>query len=357
MIASSLPENASVVTYASEHHANMLPWRRGPATVAYLDCPHSSDESLASLEAHCRLHRGTALVAVTGASNVTGELWPIAELSDIAHRYGARLLVDAAQLAPHAEVDMCKLGIDYLAASGHKLYAPFGAGVLVGPSDWLKLKDPWLMGGGAVEFVTTDSVLWSGLPERQEAGSPNVIGAVALGSALKALSSYGMARLEKDEMAIGDYARERLRTVPGIEVYSLWGSAARRIGVVTFNLAGYDHSLVAAILSAEYGVGVRHGCFCAHPLVVELLGLTVKDAARLRAQLLQGEHPVMPGAVRASIGIGTIRQDVDYLVEALNEIVASGPRWRYSRDARTGDYLPEADPRPWPAMGWPRAAE
>ena len=112
------------------------------------------------------------LVAVTGATNVTGEIWPVAEIARVAHQYGARLLVDAAQPAPHAPIDMQRDGIDYLALSGHKLYAPYGAGALIGERDWLSTGDPFLRGGGAVKLVTVEETLWAELPDRQEAGSP-----------------------------------------------------------------------------------------------------------------------------------------------------------------------------------------
>src|SRR6266567_4087577 len=134
--------------------------------------------------------RGT-LVVVTGASNVTGELWPIAELADVAHRHGARIVVDAAQLAPHRPIDLRACGADYLVFSGHKLYAPFGAGVLVGRADWLRAADPYLRGGGATAQVTEQGerlgVAWSQVPDRHEAGSPNVVGVHALAAACRTL--------------------------------------------------------------------------------------------------------------------------------------------------------------------------
>ena len=177
VLANALPEDAGV---AGEHHADLLPWLRGRATV--LPVPASPDEAVGLLDDALVAARGeVGLVAVTGASNVTGEIWPYAEIAEIAHRHGARLLLDAAQLAPHRPIDMAAAGVDYLALSGHKLYAPFGAGVLVGRPDWLADREPLLAGGGAVRYVTVDSVLWAEPPDRHKAGSPNVVGAVALG--------------------------------------------------------------------------------------------------------------------------------------------------------------------------------
>jgi len=350
LLAASLPEGASVVTFASEHHANLLPWQVGDGLVTYLDAPSSPPDSIERLEQHFRSGARTTLVAVTGASNVTGEIWPVAELAAIAHRYGARILLDAAQLAPHFPVDVSALDVDYMAVSGHKLYAPFGSGVLIGKADWLEGKDPFLRGGGAVDFVTTTEVLWSALPERQEAGSPNVVGAVAIGVALDELARYGMERLGREEMALAAYARSRLTTVPGLSLYRLWDEDADRIGVATFTLSGLHHSELAAILSAEFGIGVRHGCFCAHPLMLKLLNVGDAQAAEIRAGIKRGEKYRIPGAVRMSLGIGTTQGDVDYLVASLHQIAAEGPHWHYSRDPRSGEFAPDPDPRPWPDL-------
>lgn len=151
--------------------------------------------------------RGPRLVTVTGASNVTGEIWPYAQIARLAHEHDARILLDAAQLAPHHFLDMSGDGIDYLAMSGHKLYAPFGAGALVGRPDWLAAREPFLAGGGAVRYVSVDQVLWADLPDRQEAGSPNVIGAIVLGVACRTLQAAGMGRLAAIEATLLGLAR------------------------------------------------------------------------------------------------------------------------------------------------------
>src|SRR4051812_22055409 len=175
VLANALPAGTKVLSSGVEHHANMLPWRRHDVRLLPFS---ASPADLIEAASHELRKRPADLLAVTGASNVTGEVWPIAELSAIAHYHGAKLFVDAAQLAPHRAIDMKQTGIDYLALSGHKLYAPFGAGVLVGAA--LEHADPLLHGGGAIKHVTLDDVLWAEAPDRHEAGSPNVIGAVAL---------------------------------------------------------------------------------------------------------------------------------------------------------------------------------
>ena len=216
VLAEALPSGTRVLSSAAEHHANMLPWRRHDVTV--MPMPGSSEELLAGCERALAAARpGIDLLAVTGASNVTGEVWPVAELAALAHRHGAQLFVDAAQLAPHRAIDMAGSGIDHLALSGHKLYAPLGAGALIGDGARLRSGAPLLRGGGAVELVTLDDVLWAGGPARHEAGSPNVVGAVALGAACRRLRAIGMDAVAARERALAERLWRGLREIPGLE--------------------------------------------------------------------------------------------------------------------------------------------
>jgi selenocysteine lyase/cysteine desulfurase len=351
LLASALPDGTHVYAFGVEHHANMLPWRHARLEVTYLPIPASPAEALERLEA--ALHAGTArerLVAVTGASNVTGEVWPHRAVVELAHRYGARVLLDGAQLAAHHPIDMAALEVDYLAVSGHKMYAPYGAGALIGRPDWLGADAPYLYGGGAVDFVTLESVLWTELPERQEAGSPNVVGAVAMGAACRALADYGMARLAQEEMALARYARKRIGRIAGVDRYGIWSADVPRLGIVAFNVRGYPHNQVAAVLSAEHGIGVRHGCFCAHPLVLHLLGVSEEEAALVRDEIARGHKGRVPGAVRASMGLSTTTDDVDALASALESLVADGPGWHYRQEPESGEYVPDPETRAWPAL-------
>ena len=186
VLAAALPDGTRVLGTPVEHHANLLPWRRHHFET--LPFPGSADELCEACERMLRAAPAPFdVVAVTGASNVTGEVWPLARLAEIAHRHGAQLFVDAAQLAPHRAIDMAAMGIDLLAFSGHKLYAPFGAGALVGDLSRLADTAPLLRGGGAIKLVTLDDVIWADGPERHEAGSPNVVGVIALGAACREL--------------------------------------------------------------------------------------------------------------------------------------------------------------------------
>jgi len=351
LLAGTLPEGTHVVAFAGEHHANLLPWQR--IGVRYLPVPETPAEMLETLEVtlrdlpHCA---DPHLVAATGASNVTGEIWPLAEIARVAHENGARLLVDGAQLAPHARIDMQRDGIDYLAISGHKLYAPYGAGALIGERDWLSAGDPFLRGGGAVKIVTIDETLWAELPDRQEAGSPNVIGAVALGVACDTLAEAGMDRLAAEEGELLTYARERLATVGGFEHYRVWPAEHPRVGLLTFNLGEVPYDLLAAVLSAEHGIGIRHGCFCAHPLMMRLLRVDDAEAHRLIEEAKAGHHERLPGVARMSLGLDSTKADVDAFADALRAIAADGPRWTYVVNPATGEYEPEPDPRPLPKL-------
>jgi selenocysteine lyase/cysteine desulfurase len=353
LLAGTLPTGTHVVAFAGEHHANLLPWKRC-AGARYLPVPETPAEMLEMLETALRDLPGCEdphLVAVTGASNVTGEIWPLAEIARVTHEQGARLLVDAAQLAPHVPIDMQRDGIDYLALSGHKLYAPYGAGALIGERDWLSAGDPFLRGGGAVKLVTVEETLWADLPDRQEAGSPNVIGAVALGVACDTLSAAGMQAIADEEGVLLDYARERLAGIEDVEHYRVWPADHPRVGLLTFNLRGVPYDLLAAVLSAEHGIGIRHGCFCAHPLMMRLLRVSDAEANRLVETTRAGNHERLPGAARMSLGLGSTKDDIDACADALRAIAADGPRWTYAVAAGTDEYEPDPDPRPLPALG------
>ena len=350
VLATAFPAGTRVLCTPVEHHANLLPWRRHDVTL--LDHPRSAADLLDQVDAALRAARPAIdVVAVTGASNVTGEVWPLAALAELAHRHGAELAVDAAQLAPHRPIDMAHDGIDHLAFSGHKLYAPFGAGALISRPGRLCDAEPLLRGGGAVDLVGAEDVLWASAPARHEAGSPDVVGAVALGAACRILTELGMDRVAEHERALTARLQDGLATVPGLRSLTLWdGPDVDRVGLATFELDGFRHPLLSAVLSAEHAIGVRHGCFCAHLLVTRLLGLADADVDRLRTELRQGRRPPMPGAVRASLGLGSTATDVDALVDALHALATDGPRHRYEYVAEHDEYRPAGGGPAWPRL-------
>jgi selenocysteine lyase/cysteine desulfurase len=320
VLAASLPARTRVLTSPVEHHANMLPWR-GRHDVRMLPFTRSPAGLLDATERALRAEP-IDLIAVTGASNVTGEVWPLEALAALAHRHGAKLFVDAAQLAPHRPIDMAATGIDALAFSGHKLYAPFGAGALVGR---LCAGEPLLRGGGAIRLVTLDDVVWADAPDRYEAGSPNVIGVVALAAACRRLRAAGMEAVAEHERRLAARLRAGLLTVPGLRLLSLWPRVADRVSVATFTIDGHGDAELADALSARHAIAVRSGCFCAHPLMTRLLDVPEATVARLHAEVRAGGSPELPGAVRASLGIGNTADDVDRLVAGLHDVVAARP--------------------------------
>ncbi|GAA3366073.1 hypothetical protein GCM10017744_071410 [Streptomyces antimycoticus] len=235
LLAAVAPRGTEVFVFETEHHASLLPWeQREDVTVRYLSAPRSPRQAVETLEkALAGRAKGPALVCVTGASNVTGELWPVRELAAAAHAHGARIVLDAAQLAPHHPVDIAEAGVDWVAFSGHKLYAPFGAGVLAGRADWLREARPYLAGGGASRKVTRRDdggvdVEWHTTAARHEAGSPNVIGVYAIASACRALTEAGFEGLLARERQLIEKVRAGLAEVPEVRVLSLFGDDAPR---------------------------------------------------------------------------------------------------------------------------------
>jgi len=325
-----------VVTTVAEHHANLLPWRR-VAACRYVECGKDGTFTADDVAAALRERPAPVLLAVTGGSNVTGWLPPLTDIIDIAHQLGVPVLVDAAQLAPHRPLPA---DADFLVWSGHKMYAPFGAGILIGPRRVFAGGDPFLAGGGAVELVDLDEVVWTSPPEREEAGSPNVVGAVALHAAIRTLEETGWPALISHERRIARMLRGGLAAIPGVR---LLGPEldTDTLPVATFTIDRMPHALVAARLAAEEAIGVRHGCFCAHPYVTRLLGLTAGDVHSYRDQVRRGDRRTMPGAVRASAGINISEQDVTRLLDAIARIAATPPPVRYHQDRDTGDYFPD----------------
>ncbi|MFJ7126989.1 aminotransferase class V-fold PLP-dependent enzyme [Streptomyces sp. NPDC098101] len=333
LLAAAIPAGCQVFVFETEHHASLLPWR--DARVTYLNAPRTPAQAVETLERALadRDPYGPALVCVTGASNVTGELWPVRELAAAAHAHGARIVLDAAQLAPHHPVSVTDLDVDWVAFSGHKLYAPFGSGVLAGRADWLQDSQPYLAGGGASRKVARRAdggvdVEWHTTAARHEAGSPNVIGVYSIASACKALTEAGFDALVARENHLIATVRAGLAEVPEVRVLSLFGDDAPRVGVISFVVEGWNSSHFAAALSAEYGIGVRDGLFCAHPLVRTLLGSDPQDPGECGApEAAPGERSL--NAIRVSFGAGTPDEHVERFVGAVKELVRNGAQWKY----------------------------
>ena len=335
-----------VLSTGMEHHSNDLPWRgRAQVVRARITGDGRLDEDDVDRLIAAFGDR-IALLTVSGASNVTGFVQPIHRLARKAHAVGASILVDAAQLAPHRRIDVRPdhepEHLDFVAFSAHKMYAPFGTGALVGRRDIFLEGVPEYQGGGTVEVVTPTEVRWAGLPDREEAGTPNVIGAVAMAAAARVLMAADRDALERHEACLTTYALERLQSLPGITIYGASDPTrcADRVGVIPFNLGDKPHALVAAILGYEGGIGVRSGCFCAQSYVAHLLGRAESEPDRWERARLGRDTSPRPGMVRISLGAYNSSEDVDVLVEMLGRIIRNDYRGQYDYLPQSSDYRP-----------------
>ena len=339
-----------VLVTEMEHHADLLPWRHRSGHVMVGLSPEGHIDLAAIERALVEAKGGIGLVALCGASNVTGFVSPVHEVAELAHRHGARVSVDAAQLAPHHRIDVRPAEdpghLDFVSLSGHKMYAPYGAGVLVAPRDFFA-GAPEVMGGGAISIVTWDDTVWADLPDREEAGSPNVIGAVALGVAIDTLLELGFDEMLAYESALGERLVAGLAGIPGVAVLGSTGDGHRgaHLALASFVVEGLHHGLVAAALSHEWGIAVRHGCFCANPYVFHLLHMSREAVVAVEGEVTSGHRTALPGAVRASLAPYNTQDEVDRFVDAVRQIARGRVR---------ATYVQAADGTFAPAGGWPR---
>jgi|Deesub1362B_J571_1020462.scaffolds.fasta_scaffold06066_2 selenocysteine lyase/cysteine desulfurase len=335
-----------VLTSVMEHHSNDLPWRRRwKAVHVEVDEWGAIDEEdlKRKLDEYGPRLR---LLAISGASNVSGIVNPVHKYARWAHEVGAEILVDGAQLIPHRKVEMVRdipaETIDYLAFSAHKVYAPFGIGVLVGRKENFLAGAPEHVGGGTIDIVTLDEVEWTDPPEKEEAGTPNIPGAVALGIVIDLLMEIGMDRVAEHERELTDRAVQGLKRYPDVIIYGPEnGDRWDRLGVITFNVKGIPHGKLAAMLSWEAAIGVRNGCFCAHPYVTRLLKVSREQMREAIAGIRSGDRSMLPGAVRISFGCYNTVEEVDYFLESLDKILKGEIRGEYEQIRQTGEYRPK----------------
>ncbi len=329
-----------VMTTDMEHHSNDLPWR-GKATVVYVKV---DKDGVLDIEHAASIFRKNyprvKLLTVCGASNVTGHVNNVHLLAEMAHEYGARIMVDGAQLVPHRSFDMKSHSdprhIDFIAFSGHKIFTPFGSGALIGPREVFTQNPPDYTGGGTVKIVMKKKVYWSDPPDSDEPGSPNVTGTYALARTLTYLSRLGMDKLQEHEEGLTSYLLEQIGRIPGVELYG----STDRVGVVTFNIKGLPHALVGAVLCYEAGIGTRTGCFCAQNYVRHLLGL--KENHEHLKLYDQNRNDKIPGMVRLSLAGYNTREEVDYFLQWLKDIVQNKYEFkqRYKFFIEQGSFAP-----------------
>lgn len=267
---SHLQKGDEIVVSILEHHSNQLPWRmvaeKTGAVVKYLECDrqgHISDEDL-----QAAFSEKTKLVAVTQVSNVLGIRTPIDKIVALARKSGAVVVLDAAQSTPHMEVDVQKLGVDFLAFSGHKLMAPMGIGALYGRKELLSEMPPFLTGGEMIQTVTRDKVVYAELPHKFEAGTVNGAGAWALAAAIRYLQEVGYEQIQKQELLLTTQLMDGLKKVPHVQVQGS-PDPKEHCGIVSFTIDGVHPHDVSSILDAD-GIAVRAGHHCAQPLMQQI---------------------------------------------------------------------------------------
>ncbi|MFW6269195.1 MAG: aminotransferase class V-fold PLP-dependent enzyme [Bacillota bacterium] len=309
-----------IISTRMEHHSNDLPWRNKFQT-EYVEVDPAGRLMLRELTRKLKKHRNKKkLVTVTGISNVTGYINPVHKIARLAHKYNAEIMVDGAQLIPHLPLELKSPQhpehIDYLAFSAHKMYAPFGTGVLIGPRQTFSKGIPEYPGGGTVKVVTDDRIIWEEPPHKEEAGTPNIIGVFALARAIKKLQSIGMKKIAKQEKALTTYAIKNLQKIPDLIIYGDSYNIQDRAGIIPINIKNINHEILATILSEERGIAVRNGCFCAQPYVQRILKIPRDEIMKH----LHNPDLTHPGLVRISFGLYNTFEEIDILIKKLYDI-------------------------------------
>jgi selenocysteine lyase/cysteine desulfurase len=320
------PDRKIVLVSAMEHHANDLPHRQFENDVIYIPLTGDGVQLGAidtqALEKLCQQKQSDInYIAVSSVSNVTGIRNPIKEITEIAHRYGILVLVDAAQSMAHSPTLMDENNADFLVFSGHKVYTPMAPGVLVARKSILKDLLGQDLGGGSVASVSYyDFEFVEDSSEKEESGTPNIVGAIALAAVLDELQSLGMSSIEAKDNELLQYLKQQLESINDIQVYG--GTRLARTGALAFNHRHIDHGLLAAILNDYFTIAVRNECFCAHPYVSSLLKeeLWQLDLGGISEEQQESFINRKRGMVRASLSLYNTVADVDALIAAIKQI-------------------------------------
>ena len=334
------PDKDTVLVSIMEHHSNDLPHRKHLGRVIHLPVSMRSDGlgcvDTGELENLLKKERGRVnYVAITGVSNVTGIINPIEKIARLAHEHGALVLVDGAQMVAHIPVQVSGRDdpaedVDALVFSGHKTYVPGSPGVVVARKEHLARLEPEEVGGGMVERVFTERYTVSpNFPDREEAGTPNIPGAVGLAAAIEVLDRIGMDFLAEEEGRLIDYALERFKAIPDVSIYGSTDTRnCPRAASISFNVEGVHHSLAAAILNDYHNIAVRNECFCAQPYVIEMIPDQAAIYGSMSDEKLAEAHVPRPGMVRASFGLYNTTGDADALAAALEDIIRRKDEYR-----------------------------
>jgi len=326
-LAAARPNKKTVFVSSMEHHANDLPHRQFANELVYLpllgDGTQLGTIDLDEFATLCERHKDSVnYVAVSSVSNVTGVRNPVKSICEIAHEHDIFVLVDGAQSVAHGPSELTDMGVDFFVFSGHKVYTPMSPGVLVAKKVLLDTLPGQDLGGGSVDTVSYyDYQLQSVYPDREESGTPNIAGAIALASVLKELDDFGFEQVKAHDDAVMCELIAGLRNINGLNVYA--DANLPRTGAVAFNVSGIDHGLLAAILNDYYAIAVRNECFCAHPYVSSLIKqeLWELDLSGVPEDKQEAYINCKRGMVRASVSLYNTTGDVARLCGALQEIV------------------------------------
>ena len=295
---SFLSEGDEILVSEMAHHSNLVPWQiTAKLTGATLRIIPMTPEGEMDLSAYENLlSKHTKLVAFSHISNALGSINPVKTLTDMAHAHGAAVLVDGAQALPHTLVDVQDLGVDFYAASAHKMYGPTGIGMLYGRSEWLNKLPPYQGGGEMIAEVSATSSTYADLPYKFEAGTPNIEAVIAWGTAIDWMNQVGIANIEAHETELLAYGHQLLAEIPGLILY---GSPRHKAAVLSFNIDGLHPYDVGTLLD-QMGIAVRTGQHCAQPIMTCLQ---------------------VPGTIRASLAVYTRRSDLEALASGLKRAI------------------------------------
>ncbi len=320
-LASALIEKKSdlVLTTRIEHHSNDLPWREN-GTVIYAEVDDQGRVMYDEIEKQLKNNK-VKYVSVTAASNVTGYVTDVHRVAKLAHKYGAKIIVDGAQIVAHRKFSMIgeteDENIDFFVFSAHKMYSPYGGGAVVGLTEDLQEHMPKFYGGGTIYIVGDDWVEYADAPKSYEAGSPNYPGVVGLGKAIDILQEVGFDDIEAHEKVLNQRLVDGLKKIDNSIIYGDSEDLSDRVGVITFNFSDVNSQLVAEELSHSYGIATRRGAFCANPYVWRLYGLTDEQVRNFA----ECSDINTPGMIRVSFGIYNTEEEVDYLLKVLPEAI------------------------------------
>ncbi|MEI6554608.1 MAG: aminotransferase class V-fold PLP-dependent enzyme [Paludibacter sp.] len=336
-------ENEFVIVSESEHTSNVLPWQK-MAEVLSCKCDDNDVFDLNHLEFLLKTNN-VRIVSVTGASNISGKITNLDPIAILTHKYGAEICVDGSQLAGHRKIKRGNIEssthIDYFVFSAHKMYAPFGVGALVGNKQIFEKGWPDMVGGGTVKWLDSNDIIWSETTKRENGGTPNYVGAVALAEACKVIESIGYDKILLHESKLINQAHNSFKDIPALRlVEDIEINLEKQIPIFSFHINDYSHSIVGAFLGFEKAIGVRTGILCQFHYLQKFFPKSEEYFEQIKNNLNAGINTSNDfGLTRASCGLGNTPNDIVRLADSIKELIDSGTKVKYKIDTN-GLYIP-----------------